>query len=57
MSAAEMKKKIQEKVEQINDEKTLEQLLELLSVDKPIDATRFKEKLFSENDGLLKRLA
>ncbi len=61
MSVAEMKKKIREKIEHINDERVLHHVLELLnsasSAEKQIDATKHMEKLFSENDNLLKRLS
>src|SRR6476660_311851 len=57
MSDAEMKKKIHEKMEHLNDEKALHQVLELLNTvssgEKQIDATKHMEKLFSENDNLL----
>jgi len=61
MSVAEIKKKIHEKIEHFNDEKALHQVLELLSAvssgEKQIDATKHMEKLFSENDNLLKLLS
>ena len=61
MSVAEMKKEIQQKIEHNEDEKLLQQVLELLSTQqqtvKPIDASKHIDRLFRENDGLLKRLA
>lgn len=59
MSVAEMKKLIQEKLEHATDEKLLEQLLHLLDEPHPvvIDATRYMDQLFAENDNLLKRLS
>jgi hypothetical protein len=61
MNISEIKKKIHEKIEHLNDEKALHQVLQLLSsvssTEKQIDATKHMEKLFSENDNLLKRLS
>lgn len=54
-----MKKQIQEKVEHLDDEKVLEQVLAFLNNAKPtyIDVTTYKDKIFRENDDLFKRLA
>lgn len=54
-----MKKLITEKLEQATNEQLLEQVLQLLSENagSAIDATRYMEQLFAENDNLLKRLA
>lgn len=59
MSVTEMKKLIVEKLEQVTDEQLLEQVLQLLNekAEPAIDATRYMEQLFAENDNLLKRLA
>ena len=61
MNVSEIKKKIHEQIEHLNDEKALQQVLQLLSSvspnEKQIDATKYMDKLFSENDNLLKRLS
>jgi len=60
MSVAEIKKLIIEKVDHLNDERALQQVLDLLhDTEKKsvIDVTRHAERLFNENDGLLKRLS
>ena len=61
MSVVEMKREIHYRVDYFEDEKLLTQVLEMLkspsNYTKEIDATKYMEKLFAENDGLLKRLA
>lgn len=60
MSVAEMKKLIKEKVDHLNDEKALQQVLEVLSTTEKnefIDVSKHADQLFSENDNLLKRLS
>ena len=61
MSVKELKQAIVQKVELIDNEKALKEILALLNSapteEKKIDATKHMEQLFSENDGLLKRLA
>jgi len=54
-----MKKLIIEKVDHLNDEKALQQVLEVLESAKEslIDSIKHADQLFDENDGLLKRLS
>lgn len=61
MSVIELKKEIHYRVDCYEDEKLLTQILEMLKSPsdpaKEIDVTKHIEKLFAENDGLLKRLS
>lgn len=59
MNTADMKKLIQEKLEQTTDEQLLAKVLHLLNEQSSvtIDATRYMAQLFAENDNLLKRLS
>ncbi len=60
MSVAEMKKQIVEKVNDLNDEDALEEVLQVLSKMQNghgIDAMKYKIELFKKHDGLLKRLS
>lgn len=61
MSNAEMREIIVEKINQLDDEKALQEVMEVLnskSNDAPaIDATKNIDKLFKKHDGLLKRLS
>ncbi len=61
MSIAEMKEQIVDKVNQLDDEMVLQQVMKVLNVkvesEKKIDATKRIDKLFQKHDGLLKRLS
>ena len=62
MSVEELKKQIVEKVDVLNDEKILQEILDIINNDKKnipvmIDATKHTDYLFSKHDGLLKRLS
>ena len=62
MSIAELKEKIVEEVTHLDDEKTLEQVLSILSHKAGnnsglIDAMKYKEQLFKKHNGLLERLS
>jgi hypothetical protein len=62
MSVEELKKQIVEKVNVLNDEKALKEILEIINNDRKnapamIDATKHADYLFSKHDGLLKRLS
>ena len=59
MSVEEMKKQIVEKVNVLNDEKALQEILEVIYTKESatIDATRHIDYLFKKHDGLLKRLS
>ena len=62
MSVEEMKKQIVEKVNVLNDERALQEILDIINNDKKnvpaiIDSTKHADYLFSKHDGLLKRLS
>jgi hypothetical protein len=61
MSVIEMKREIHSRVDYCEDEKLLSQVLDMLkshsNFTKEIDAAKHMDRLFAENDGLLKRLA
>ncbi len=62
MSIEEMREKISEEVNKLDDEKVLHQVLQILNeksgkTKDEIDATKHIDALFQKHDGLLKRLA
>ena len=61
MSIAEIREQIVEKVNRLDDEKALYEVLQVLNGkhqdDSGIDATKYRDKLFQKHDGLLKRLS
>lgn len=61
MSVEEIKKQIIEKINVLDDEKALQQVLHLLNEEQEstsfIDPTKYIDQIFKENDGLLKRLS
>ncbi len=61
MSIEEMREMIVEKINRLDDEKALQEVMEVLnskSNDAPtIDATKNLDKLFKKHDGLLKKLS
>lgn len=62
MSVEELKKQIVEKVNVLNDETTLQEILDIINNDKKnepslIDVTKHADYLFKKHDGLLRRLS
>jgi hypothetical protein len=59
MSVTEIKRKIHEKIDHLEDEQALQQILALLNNSAPvkIDPTKYMQEFFSENDTVLKRLS